>query len=40
VARKALEDDMMAAMRKVEPQTDQMIERLQQIQAQIQGGRR
>jgi hypothetical protein len=39
-ARKALEDDMMAAMRKVEPQADQMIERLQQIQAQIQGGRR
>jgi hypothetical protein len=39
-ARNALEDDMMAAMRKVEPQADQMIERLQQIQAQIQGGRR
>ena len=39
-ARKALEDDLIAAMRKVEPQADQMIERLQQIQAQIQGGRR
>jgi uncharacterized membrane protein YdfJ with MMPL/SSD domain len=39
-ARKALEDDMLAATRKVEPQTDQMIERVQQIQAQIQGGRR
>jgi hypothetical protein len=39
-AQQALEDDMMAAMRKVEPQMDPMIERLEQIQAEAQRGRR
>jgi hypothetical protein len=39
-ARKALEDDLLAAMRSADPQTDQLLERLGQIEAEGQRGRR
>jgi DNA repair ATPase RecN len=39
-AQKALEEEMMAAMRKEEPETDRIIERLEQIQREVQRGGR
>lgn len=39
-AQQALEDDILSAMRRVEPETDRLIERLQEIQREAQRGMR
>jgi len=39
-AQQSFEDDMLSAMRRVEPETDRLIERLQEIQREAQRGMR
>lgn len=39
-AQRAFEEDMLSAIRREEPETDRLIERLQEIQRQAQAGRR